>query len=469
MIVKQKNSFNKHPLFLGIIAFFGGVAFNIVSSSLGLIGCLAIGLIIIYLLLVNFMFSNGNISFIFFLLLIISGYPFILNIAGRTPKVYWIEIAIPILLIFIFIKKTFIHSIPQTIPWRFPIRTLSLLLYVVAIFLGLLIHQPIDPLRTGAFLIPIVLGISSYFLIGILIDTKSKLLLFCKVIPLASLFLFGQFMYSALLRFGWHFTINYRVHSLIDIDWGRSNFIAAFFALTAVLNFGAFLSKSDLRWKLVTVIAIIVSLLAITVISSMGAIVSVIISFISYFIFLPGKKIHKSIAIISLILVVLLISPATDYIFKRFTRAYDQYIEQPDARRIHIWQNSWEIFSNHPLVGVGLGNKGFITLNNLGFYYPTSHNFVLQSLSETGLLGTIFLLFFYGNIFFQAFKLNYDKYIDPDVKPILIGITLALIVGFCHALVEPNLLSPSYRTFFWVVLGYVVVLSRHKIKYSEGR
>jgi len=57
--------------------------------------------------------------------------------------------------------------------------------------------------------------------------------------------------------------------------------------------------------------------------------------------------------------------------------------------RFEYWKQTWNIFANHPVIGVGIGN-GRIEHEGIGFL-SVSHNVVLSILSEYGVVG--FLLF----------------------------------------------------------------------------
>lgn len=59
------------------------------------------------------------------------------------------------------------------------------------------------------------------------------------------------------------------------------------------------------------------------------------------------------------------------------------FVLQVDHRR--EWLGGWQVFLSHPILGVGVG--GWALLNRYNELY-TSHNIVLQFLSEVGLIGT---------------------------------------------------------------------------------
>ncbi len=68
--------------------------------------------------------------------------------------------------------------------------------------------------------------------------------------------------------------------------------------------------------------------------------------------------------------------------------------------RLYMWQQSLQIFMQHPLTGVGFGQTRWFTFSTLDQSLPTAmdgayenpHNLVMQLLSEVGLIGTLIVL-----------------------------------------------------------------------------
>jgi hypothetical protein len=60
--------------------------------------------------------------------------------------------------------------------------------------------------------------------------------------------------------------------------------------------------------------------------------------------------------------------------------------------RVAVWNSSWNIFLDHPALGIGLKASGFEFLNAGISYHTDAHNFVLTLLCETGLIGALLYL-----------------------------------------------------------------------------
>ena len=78
-----------------------------------------------------------------------------------------------------------------------------------------------------------------------------------------------------------------------------------------------------------------------------------------------------------------------------------------------MYQSAVKMFLDYPICGVGFGNfRDFYLPDSIYLVsgadverfpegYPHAHNTVLTFLAETGLLGTVGLLIFFGNILFK--------------------------------------------------------------------
>ncbi|MBI2886690.1 MAG: O-antigen ligase family protein [Chloroflexi bacterium] len=80
----------------------------------------------------------------------------------------------------------------------------------------------------------------------------------------------------------------------------------------------------------------------------------------------------------------------------------------PLVQRMAIWQAAWEMFLDHPLVGVGIGSFDAVYLRYAlpGWpYLPGhAHNYYLNLLAETGILGLGAYLALLGSLWWQALR-----------------------------------------------------------------
>jgi O-antigen ligase len=124
--------------------------------------------------------------------------------------------------------------------------------------------------------------------------------------------------------------------------------------------------------------------------------------------------------------------------------------------RLLIWQQGIEVFARHPLFGVGMGN--FIFYNPLPVLLGpgaghTAHNFIVQTLAETGVIGMIVT----GWLLFSAFQP--DLQILPKALPnkyrVVIASMFAACIGFLTQALFDNLFSGAWGllAFFWLYRG----------------
>lgn len=120
-------------------------------------------------------------------------------------------------------------------------------------------------------------------------------------------------------------------------------------------------------------------------------------------------------------------------------------------RRVELWESSWRAFQQSPLIGIGVGNVGFFDRDFGTGEGAESHNLVLQSLSEEGLVAAVvlvvvLLIIIRKNVRATRFAGSYQLWV-------VVAVTAALI----NAMVEPTFWQPGFAALFWIA---AVTLSR---------
>ena len=110
-------------------------------------------------------------------------------------------------------------------------------------------------------------------------------------------------------------------------------------------------------------------------------------------------------------------------------------IEVTDANfavieRLAHWQAAWRMFSQHPWLGVGIGQYAAV--------YPTvalprwsdalghAHNYYLHVLSEMGLIGITVMLGFWASSFAALWRRARTASMAPDARPSILCATAAI-------------------------------------------
>ncbi|MCA1031421.1 O-antigen ligase family protein [Bacillus timonensis] len=150
----------------------------------------------------------------------------------------------------------------------------------------------------------------------------------------------------------------------------------------------------------------------------------------------------------------------------RFKDAFsDETLEQSTGGgRLYYVEKSLEIVKDHPIIGTGFGTfGGSATLAysspiyedyniNRNFY---SDNQYILALTETGILGILFLIVFGLSI--VVFTWKYRK--TFNASPLLVYFIVAIVIsGLVYNIFE----NDTFMMYFYMVLGYVYYLSNQR-------
>jgi len=194
-------------------------------------------------------------------------------------------------------------------------------------------------------------------------------------------------------------------------------------SLTVVLCFyKLFFSKQllskKLRWFLI--INMVVSFYIFFLGSSRGSLISILACIFLFFLFTHGKKRMKYIYSVILLIpfVIWGIIESGSSIMIRTSNTF----ETGDLGRTRLWTDSWNEFIANPIVGGRI---------EIGFY---PHNFVLETLMATGLIGFLLLLIILFELIRKGYKNSYinNEYLFPFVI-LLQGIILHSFSGAIYA------------------------------------
>lgn len=143
------------------------------------------------------------------------------------------------------------------------------------------------------------------------------------------------------------------------------------------------------------------------------------------------------------------------------------------AERILYWQTGWNIFNDHPISGVGIGNSGFFfeeylpgfawyfdEPRNLFFnatYQPNNKNLWIRLLSETGIIGFSLFIIWLILIFIEAKSLSRQK----EKQYAFVGYAglFALIAFFFEGFSIDSFALPYYWTIFGIISGVYLISS----------
>lgn len=133
-------------------------------------------------------------------------------------------------------------------------------------------------------------------------------------------------------------------------------------------------------------------------------------------------------------------------LFERLANLFDS----GDNTRIEMYKESWLLFKDNPLLGVGMEN--FREVSSFNRY---SHSTYAEMIASTGIIGVILYFFPYITMFSQILKLSRSrekklKY-QSNLILIMFGVILFLGIGVIH------IYSIYTFYFFGIILSFIAV------------
>lgn len=125
----------------------------------------------------------------------------------------------------------------------------------------------------------------------------------------------------------------------------------------------------------------------------------------------------------------------------------DSYSER---NRIYLYQGTWNMIKDHPIIGVGLDNFNkeyvahYMVKSAVEKDLPHAHNFILAILSTTGIIGLLGFAFMEGQFFHFFFKRCYNM-------NAFIGL-FCLLVLLIHDFVDYSLSVYLICKLYWLIL-----------------
>ena len=117
--------------------------------------------------------------------------------------------------------------------------------------------------------------------------------------------------------------------------------------------------------------------------------------------------------------------------------------------RMEFDKDAWKIFSTAPLLGHGLGSTENLTRSVQSFQYESkyAHNHLLQTMADTGLVGTVFALaFVLGSVWLCLQTVRKEK------DSLAAALLAAWVMMNLHSLMEINFSVRGFKCFAYVLL-----------------
>ena len=185
------------------------------------------------------------------------------------------------------------------------------------------------------------------------------------------------------------------------------------------------------------------------------AIVSAVL--LIYYMFKNKRNLAVSIIFVALISTVLVNNPKFMHRLDTIDD-FDKY--QSNTERILIWQSAWNMFKDHPILGVGLGQytenyqQKYISPQAKEPKLGHAHNNFMQMLAENGIVGFAGFVIMFGYIILKNL-IAWFKTRNVYALMIVSATVCLLLQGFT----EYNVGNSAVIKMYWLVLGLLVVLS----------
>lgn len=142
--------------------------------------------------------------------------------------------------------------------------------------------------------------------------------------------------------------------------------------------------------------------------------------------------------------------------------------------RLYMWERAWEMYVDHPMIGVGAGNfpwRIYEYQTRTPDFDPdrtrlrggrVAHSLYFTLISELGSIGTFLftaMLFIVTRKLFRVMKAKSD---DPAIQPALTELSLlakAMIASLGTFLFSGLFISVLYYPHFWYLIGFALALS----------
>lgn len=232
----------------------------------------------------------------------------------------------------------------------------------------------------------------------------------------------------------------------------------------ASLPFFFFLARAEKSW-IVKILLLTLTLTAIRVImytNSRTAFIGLIGFGIIFWLFSKRKLPILVLTLVSGFLLWQIAPPETLERFLSLGRA-GEYIanhsvgQDAMGNRLNLLVNSFTVFLENPITGVGVGNFIIINGSRFNMWLPT-HNLYTQVLCETGLIGficfAVLIVLIFRNLH-QASRLIYEVGLEGSlIHNILLAVKVFLILRLLVGLFGDDL----YDNYWWIAGGLSVVV-----------
>ncbi|MEI6519333.1 MAG: O-antigen ligase family protein [bacterium] len=257
---------------------------------------------------------------------------------------------------------------------------------------------------------------------------------------------------------------------------GNPMFTGTLMAMIIPLQLGLFITAVNHRMRLLSLTFFMLTVAALVFTEARAAWIGFALSLIivAFNVVRADKKYLKSIVVLlsslfaAAVLIIILYAPTRNRVISIFT-VLNNKLDTFHKRELYM-ETALNVFQAYPIFGCGSGNLKVVFPQyrpsstvvemgipvNRGYASALPHNFIIQSLAETGIVGTLAMLFFIFMLF---------KSIMQQKNPLLkIGLSGALAAYLISSLGSFD--NGATRGIFWLICGIAASTDAIKISVS---
>lgn len=247
---------------------------------------------------------------------------------------------------------------------------------------------------------------------------------------------------------------------LVDLPWGRSNYLAGFLILALPLALGRTLAAGSRREAWGWGVAMAICGMGLALSASKGAMLALVVTALPVFA-AGGRGLRKAAGIMVVLLGALVWVFASGPLKQVMTyRLAESAIGYSMNERLDLYRLAWDAFASHPLLGFGINNFS-VASHVLRGLDTVPHQLVLGLLAEVGLPGTVLAL---GGLLLPLVAVwrAWRRAVRPQEKAVLAGILAAWAGMLAHNQVESTLYGGQFKLFIMLLAAAIAALTQER-------
>lgn len=259
--------------------------------------------------------------------------------------------------------------------------------------------------------------------------------------------------------------------------FGNPNFLASFLVMSLLGMLALFLGEKMVKKKLVWLAVIVINLWALVITQTRSAWLGLFVGGILFFCLLSRQIIRQNkLWIISGIILLVCLGGYFNKNLK--VKVIPSLNSQAIQQRMLMWRVSWKMFTKRPIIGQGWGTFGLIYPFQQAGYLKIpkyaqlrthafqSHNFILNILAETGIVGLGIIIWLLISLLKTARQADSQC---PELadKVLILACSGGTMAMFVDNLLNKTLWIPTCLLLFSIYMGIVAARVVPSVKYSR--